>query len=101
VAASNELSLVDGRRHGQRGLRRECADADRGLSGKGDLSNQSRRGERQDELAKPEMRPPIAPIVKAPLERKMNWGGTIAGRLATAQGRGVLWRFDAPGNPVA
>jgi hypothetical protein len=80
VAAPNKLRLVDTRGFGERGRRRERADAHCGLGGQGDLSDQSRcRGERYDKFAKHEMHPPNGPILDAPLERRMNGGAVLPG----------------------
>ena len=65
--------MFDGRAFDERGRGCESADADRRLRGNDELSDQSRRrGESYDKLAKHEMHPPNAPIVNAPLARKMN-----------------------------
>jgi hypothetical protein len=42
------------------------------------------------------MHPPNAPIVDAPLERKMNGEG-----FAIERRDGVLWGFESPGNSIA
>src|SRR3984957_19081583 len=75
AATPDELGLFDGRAFDERGRRRKCANVHRGLGGKDELRDESRRdGEGQGELAKHGSVLRKARLSKAPFEHQMNGG---------------------------